>query len=274
MYKNDYEILGLQIGASSEEVKTAYRALARKYHPDINSNKDAEEKFKCITEAYTNITSGKANIMGSQVDPFTRFKDMYSQVFNFTFTQKRKKIVSVKINLKEAYYGAKKETHITFTTPCRSCKGDYCACGGKGFYKTDKVVKLDIPPKVRNSHIIPIHHIDSNYEVYVKINIHELGYIVDESSNILKVIDMDVLKCIVGGTYILDTFYGKETVEIPSRMQNNYKVTIPGKGLGMRGSFIIKFVYRLPMLNEDQIQVIEKWLDDEKESVKAKDKNN
>ena len=54
MAKRDYyEVLNVQKGASSEEVKKAYRRLAIKYHPDKNpGDKEAEEKFKEATEAY------------------------------------------------------------------------------------------------------------------------------------------------------------------------------------------------------------------------------
>lgn len=47
-----YEVLGLQKGASDDEIKKAYRKLSKKYHPDINKEPDAEEKFKEISEAY------------------------------------------------------------------------------------------------------------------------------------------------------------------------------------------------------------------------------
>ena len=47
-----YEVLGLSKGASEDEIKKAYRKLSKKYHPDINKEPDAEEKFKEVSEAY------------------------------------------------------------------------------------------------------------------------------------------------------------------------------------------------------------------------------
>ena len=51
-YKDYYEILGVKREASEAEIKSAYRKLARKYHPDVNKTKEAEAKFKDINEAY------------------------------------------------------------------------------------------------------------------------------------------------------------------------------------------------------------------------------
>lgn len=51
-YKDYYEILGVKRGASEAEIKSAYRKLARKFHPDVNKTKEAEAKFKDINEAY------------------------------------------------------------------------------------------------------------------------------------------------------------------------------------------------------------------------------
>lgn len=51
-YKDYYEILGVKRNATDSEIKSAYRKLARKYHPDVNKTKEAEGKFKDINEAY------------------------------------------------------------------------------------------------------------------------------------------------------------------------------------------------------------------------------
>ncbi len=51
-YKDYYEILGVKRDANESEIKSAYRKLARKYHPDVNKTKEAEDKFKEINEAY------------------------------------------------------------------------------------------------------------------------------------------------------------------------------------------------------------------------------
>ena len=56
-YKDYYEILGVKRGATDSEIKSAYRKLARKYHPDVNKTKEAESKFKDINEAYEGQTS-------------------------------------------------------------------------------------------------------------------------------------------------------------------------------------------------------------------------
>lgn len=54
-FKDYYAILGVDRGASAEEIKAQYRKLARKYHPDVSKEKDAEEKFKEVGEAYETL---------------------------------------------------------------------------------------------------------------------------------------------------------------------------------------------------------------------------
>lgn len=64
-YRDPYQVLGVARGSSESDVKTAYKSLALKWHPDRNDSPQAEEKFKEISEAYTMITKG-----GPSANPF------------------------------------------------------------------------------------------------------------------------------------------------------------------------------------------------------------
>ena len=67
-----YEVLGLSRDASEDEVKKAYRKLARQYHPDVNKASDAEAKFKEVKEAYDVLSDGQQRARYDQyghIDP-------------------------------------------------------------------------------------------------------------------------------------------------------------------------------------------------------------
>jgi len=76
--KDYYEILGVKRNATEEEIKKAYRKLALQYHPDRNKSKDAEEKFKTISEAYAVLSDKQKR---AQYDQFgaAGFQQRYSQ---------------------------------------------------------------------------------------------------------------------------------------------------------------------------------------------------
>src|SRR5512136_3100052 len=94
-----YEVLGVARTASSEEIKAAFRKLARQYHPDVSQEANAEERFKEINEAYAVLSDadrraaydrfGHAGVKGPggaqdfNVD-FSDFADIFSDLFGFS----------------------------------------------------------------------------------------------------------------------------------------------------------------------------------------------
>lgn len=77
-YKDYYSILGVKRKASQEEIKKAYRRLARKYHPDVSKESDAEKRFKEVGEAYAVLKDPEKRVaydqLGSQWKPGEQFR--------------------------------------------------------------------------------------------------------------------------------------------------------------------------------------------------------
>ncbi|MDR2079030.1 MAG: molecular chaperone DnaJ [Treponema sp.] len=165
MAKRDYyEILGVQKGASKDDIKKAYRKLAVQYHPDKNpGNKEAEEKFKEASEAYEVLSDdqkrsaydqfGHAGVegMGSSQDfsqTFRGFEDIFgdfSGIFDSFFgggggsrfrggghsgaKQGANLRYDIEIPFKDAVFGSKVEIQYSRNESCPSCKGSGAANG-------------------------------------------------------------------------------------------------------------------------------------------------
>lgn len=86
MNKDYYDILEINNNASKDEIKKAYHKLALKYHPDKNSDSNAEEKFKEISNAYDKLyNNNNENINNSHFDIFQNAfntNDIFSNIFN------------------------------------------------------------------------------------------------------------------------------------------------------------------------------------------------
>ena len=157
-----YEVLGVSRGASEDEIKKAYKKMARKYHPDLNpGDKSAEEKFKEVNEAYEVLSDTDKRARYDQyghagVDPnfgaggfgggfdgsfdFGDLGDIFGSFFGGGFgggrrtnpnaPQRGESIrLSVAISFEEAAFGCEKEVTVERYETCDTCHGNGCAPG-------------------------------------------------------------------------------------------------------------------------------------------------
>ena len=159
MEKRDfYEVLEIKKGASKQEIKSAYRKLAKKYHPDRNKASDAEAKFKEVQEAYDILSDdqkkaaydqyGHAGTQGFgggydyggqayDFNDFSGFGDIFEQFFGGSFagfgnsprrseyTSRRGRDIeaTLKIDFMEAVFGGEKTIEYKKQERCKECSG-------------------------------------------------------------------------------------------------------------------------------------------------------
>ena len=163
-----YEILGVPRDASAEDIKSAFRKLARQYHPDVSKEADAEEKFKEINEAYGVLSdpekrrrydqygrAGLGDINGMPDYATMDFSDIFEELlggFGFGFggggsrsrrpRRGRDLQVQVALTFEESVFGVEKTVEVTRNEVCGTCRGSGAApgtspqrcqtCGGRG----------------------------------------------------------------------------------------------------------------------------------------------
>ena len=145
-----YEVLGLGKGASDDEIKAAFRKLARQYHPDVSKEENAEEKFKEINEAYGVLSDsdkrarydrfGREGLSGMGSSGFhdysSDFGDLFEEILGgFGFSSGRRASrnsprrgrdlqMQVSLKFEEAVFGVEKDIEFQREETCSTCKGN------------------------------------------------------------------------------------------------------------------------------------------------------
>ncbi len=173
MEKRDYyEVLGVSKDASLAEIKSAFRKLAKKYHPDVSKEENAAEKFKEVQEAYAvlsdedrrrqydqfghaafdNNAGGSGGFGGFDFSNFD-FGDIFDNIFGGGFgfgsssrsrsssraSRGSDRLLKLRLSFEEAVYGCKKEINVEVNDTCSHCHGkggfdeEVCSkCHGSG----------------------------------------------------------------------------------------------------------------------------------------------
>lgn len=150
-----YEVLGVSRDATEEQIKKAYRKLARELHPDVNPEPEAQERFKLVTHAYEvliDVEQRRNYDMGGQ-NPFGGAGFGFGDIFDTFFGggQRGPKsraqrgddaLLHIDLTLQEAVFGVARQIDIETAVLCDSCNGDCCqpgtslktcdVCGGLG----------------------------------------------------------------------------------------------------------------------------------------------
>jgi len=288
-YIDYYKVLGLDKNASQEDIKKAYRKLARKLHPDLNPNdKEAHKKFQQVNEANEVLS-----------DPEKRKKyDQYGKDWQHVeqFEQARQSQQRSRGFGAETFSGNFEESD--FSDFFNSMFGDM---GGRfqqrqtkyrgedyqaelqlnlaDIYKTHhqtltvngKNIRITIPAGVENGQKIKISgHGGPGInggpagDLYITFHIINNTKFKRQGNDLYTTVDLDLYTAVLGGEITIDTLDGKVKLKVKPETQNGTKIKLKGKGFpvykkeGEFGDMVITFQVKIPTnLTEKQKELFE-----------------
>lgn len=272
IFKDYYKILGLEDNkVTPEEIKTAYREQAKKYHPDINSgNNFSEERFKDINEAYKVLSTPSSKrkydrMWNSNVGRKRKFEEskreegsIFSNFFNMFFGEKldSNKKIAIKRQEKQQRKGENIETEIEVSIE-------------EAFYGLDKKISLrmqngkmktftiKIPAGIRNNEKIRLigqgkkgENGGKNGDLLIKINISNSKKFSLKGIDLYTDLYITPWEAVLGTKVSIDTIGETIFLHIPQGIESGEKVKIPGKGYkdgkGGRGELIADVKIMIP----------------------------
>lgn len=242
MNKNYYKILGIADNATPEEIKSAYRKLVFKHHPDRNPNdKDATKKLQEINAAYEVLSDPEKK----------RTYDLYGSDWETMF--KWRKSANSKRYKDEGLRGS--DYHVTIKVSIK--------VAAKEHYRTFKVqgrdVRVRIPSGIETDHYITYYGLggigtgggpNGDLLVHIKI-VPECGWRL-VGKNVYGTASIDLYTALLGGQIVVDTVDGEVKIKIDAETQNGRILRLRGKGfpnykdIGPRGDFYVTLEVKLP----------------------------
>ena len=271
MSKSLYDTLEISENASQEEIKKAYRKLARKYHPDINKDSGAEEKFKEINAAYEVLSDenkkaqydrfGDAMFGGQNFHDFSRSQgsganidDILSSIFGqggFSagngsgffgggFSRFGGGGDFGFSNFNAPNLDVQENIQIPFENAALG--GNYHYSGRSGSFD------IKIPVGLKDNETIRLKgkgnsHNGRSGDLLLKVKVLDSAEYERVDDDLYKNIDISLKTALFGGKISLETLYGQVTLTIPQNTKNNQKFRIKGKGIKNRKSGIFGDLY-------------------------------
>jgi len=281
-----YKILGISKTATEKDIKTAYRKLARKYHPDLNpDNKEAERKFKEINEANEVLSHAENRKKYDKYGENWKDGEAYEkaqQQHRQSNQQRNQQDYSNEAysDFFESMFGGQGGSSYSQGRSPKFKGQDYNAelqLDLKDIFTNQKQVltvngkqiRLTIPAGVENGQVIKIKgkgglgvNGGPQGDLYIKFTINNHTQFKREGNNLYRDIDLDLYTAILGGEITINTFNGKVKLKIKPETKNESKVKLKGKGFpiykkeGSFGDLIITYHIKIPThLNEKEISL-------------------
>ena len=280
IFKDYYKILGLENNkVNIDEIKTAFHNQAKKYHPDVNDGREAEERFKDINEAYRVLSNNTSKRKYDRI--------WYSHVGKKIDKQKDREERETRTDLWSLLFGINKVEKVKRTKTKVPTKGDNVETQidvgiKQAFYGTNKKISLrtvdgkmttfdvKIPAGIRNGEKIRLigqgkqgQNGGKNGDLFIKVNI--------EDSNIYKLHGYDIYtdllltpwESVLGTKAQIETIDGESKIYVPQGVVSGEKIKIPAKGYkdgkGGRGDLIAQVKIVVPKNpSEEEIEIYEK----------------
>lgn len=283
-----YKILGINKNASTDEVKKAYRKLARKYHPDLNPNsKEAEQKFTQINEAHEVLGDpdkrkqyDKYGKDWKHAEEFERAQSQQGQTQNrrrqshqsghFSESDFSDFFESMFGGSRQSKYRQTKFRGEDLNAELQLKLSDVYTTQKHTITVNGKNIRLTFPAGIENGQVIKIAgygaagvNAGPKGDLYITFNIVNDTKFKRDGSNLYLDVDLDVYTALLGGELVVDTFDGKVKLKVAAETQNGTKVKLKGKGFPVYkkdntfGDLYITYQIKLPKnLTSKEIELI------------------